>query len=82
MKSLEIPTKRGSILDGVLFCKTKNPDSVLISITGIHGNFYSNPFYYNFGCTLNKGNIDFIYAQTCDAFGQIKKKNIKTGKMN
>ena len=80
MKSLEIATKRGSILDGVLFCKTKNPDSVLIAITGILGNFYSNPFYYNFGYTLNKGNIDFIYAQTCDAFGQIKKKNIKTGK--
>ena len=80
MKSLEIPTKRGSILDGVLFCKTNNPDSVLIAITGIHGNFYSNPFYYNFGYTLNKGNIDFIYAQTCDAFGKIKKKNIKTGK--
>ena len=80
MKSLEIATKRGSILDGVLFCKTKNPDSVLIAITGIHGNFYSNPFYYNFGYTLNKGNIYFIYAQTCDAFGQIKKKNIKTGK--
>ena len=26
------------------------------------------------------GNIDFIYAQTCDAFGKIKKINTKTGK--
>ena len=80
MKDLEIETKRGSKLDGVLFCETTNPDTVLIAITGIHGNFYSNPFYYNFGYTLNKGNIDFIYAQTCDAFGKIKKINTKTGK--
>ena len=34
----------------------------------------------NFGYTLNKGNIDFIYAQTCDAFGKVKK-NTKTGKI-
>ena len=81
MKKLEIETKRGSILDGVLFCETTNPDTVLIAITGIHGNFYSNPFYYNFGYTLNKGNIDFIYAQTCDAFGKVKKKNTKTRKI-
>ena len=80
MKPLEIETKRGSVLEGVLFCKTNNPDSVLIAITGIHGNFYSNPFYYNFGYTLNKGNIDFIYAQTCDAFGKDKRNNRKTGK--
>jgi len=80
MKELDIETKRGSILDGVLFCQTKNPDTVLIAITGIHGNFFSNPFYYNFGETLNKGNIDFIYAQTCDAFGREKKINKKTGK--
>ncbi len=81
MKKLEIETKRGSILDGVLFCETTNPDTVLIAITGIHGNFYSNPFYYNFGYTLNKGNIDFIYAQTCDAFGKVKKKIQKHEKL-
>ena len=80
MKKLEIETKRGSKLDGVLFCETNKSDTVLIAITGIHGNFYSNPFYYNFGYTLNMGNIDFIYAQTCDAFGKIKKINTKTGK--
>ena len=80
MQDLELPTKRGSLLNGVLFCHTKKPDTVLIAITGIHGNFYSNPFYYNFGSTLNKGNIDFIYAQTCDAFGQVKSINVKTGK--
>ena len=80
MEDLEIETKRGSILDGVLFCETKNPDTVLIAITGIHGNFYSNPFYYNFGHTLNKANIDFIYAQTCDAIGRVKRINTITKK--
>ena len=37
-------------------------DPVMTAITGIHGNFYSNPFYYNIGETLNNGGIDFIYA--------------------
>ena len=36
----------------------------MIAITGIHGNFYSNPFYYNIGNTLNAAGFDFIYAQT------------------
>ena len=77
---MEIETKRGSVLDGVLFCETKNPDTVLIAITRIHGNFYSNPFYYNFGHTLNKENIDFIYTQTCDAMGRVKRTNTITKK--
>ncbi|MBQ6986678.1 MAG: alpha/beta hydrolase [Oscillibacter sp.] len=51
-----------------------------MAITGIHGNFYSNPFYYNFGDTLNAGGIDFIYAQTNDAFGQIRTVNVHTGR--
>lgn len=46
----------------------------------IHGNFYSNPFYYNIGDTLNSGRIDFIYAQTNDAFGRIETFNVNTGK--
>ena len=50
----------------------------MIAITGIHGNFYSNPFYYNISDTLNAGGIDFIYAQTCDAYGQIRTFNVKT----
>lgn len=79
MQELKIPTKRGVLLDGVLFNDTHHADTVLIVITGIHGNFYSNPFYYNFGATLNQGNIDFIYAQTNDAFGEILTTNIKTG---
>ena len=65
--------------DGVLF-DAKGADTVIIAITGIHGNFYSNPFYYNFGDTLNAGGFDFIYAQTNDAFGQIRTVNIKTGR--
>lgn len=79
MKKLNVPTKRGTVLNGVLF-DTGNADTVVIAITGIHGNFYSNPFYYNFGDTLNAGGIDFIYAQTNDALGKIDTVNVKTGK--
>ena len=84
MFKLNVPTKRGIILNGVLFRnkEEKNNDTVMISITGIHGNFYSNPFYYNIGETLNSGDIDFIYAQTNDAFSRIEtiNININTGK--
>ena len=66
MKALEIPTQRGVVLNGVLF-EAEGADTVVIAITGIHGNFYSNPFYYNFGDTLNAGGFDFLYAQTNDA---------------
>ena len=78
MKELNVPTKRGTVLSGVLFSE-KPSDTVVIAITGIHGNFYSNPFYYNIGDTLNSGGIDFIYAQTNDAFGKIRTVNVKTG---
>lgn len=78
MKALEVPTQRGVVLNGVLF-DTEGADTVVIAITGIHGNFYSNPFYYNFGDTLNAGGMDFIYAQTNDAFGQIQTVNVRTG---
>lgn len=78
---LDVPTKRGSVLNGVLFRNDDGKsDTALIAITGIHGNFYSNPFYYNIGSTLNNGGIDFIYAQTNDAFNRIKTFNTKTGK--
>ena len=82
MFRLNVPTRRGSVLNGVLFRpeENKNTDTVMIAITGIHGNFYSNPFYYNIGDTLNGGNIDFIYAQTNDAFGQIETVNVNTEK--
>ena len=69
MKELKIVTKRGTLLDGMLFGTEVKADTVLICITGIHGNFYSNPFYYNIGNTLSAAGIDFIYAQTNDAFG-------------
>ena len=81
MFRLNVPTKRGVVLNGVLFRQNekKETDTVMIAITGIHGNFYSNPFYYNIGDTLNSDNIDFIYAQTNDAFGQIETINVHTG---
>ena len=82
MFRLNVPTERGVVLNGVLFRpeKKKTADTVMIAITGIHGNFYSNPFYYNIGDTLDKDNIDFIYAQTNDAFSEIKTVNVKTGR--
>lgn len=79
MKQINVPTKRGTVLNGVLF-DTPGADTVVIAVTGIHGNFYSNPFYYNFGDTLNAGGIDFIYAQTNDAFGRMRTYNVNTGK--
>lgn len=81
MYHLDVPTRRGVVLNGVLFRpqRERKADTVMIAITGIHGNFYSNPFYYNIGDTLNAGGIDFIYAQTNDAFGRIKTVNVNTG---
>ena len=80
MKELKIETKRGVLLDGVLFAADGGADTVLIAITGIHGNFYSTPFYYNIGDTLSAAGIDFIYAQTNDAFGAIRTMNTHTGR--
>ena len=77
MENLNVETRRGTVLNGVLF-PAKNSDSVVIAITGIHGNFYSNPFYYNIGDKLSEHGIDFIYAQTNDAFGEIETFNVKT----
>ena len=79
---LNLPTKRGVVLNGVLFRETKEKksDTVMIAITGIHGNFYSNPFYKNIGHTLNGGGVDFIYAQTNDAFNEMETVNVITGK--
>ena len=78
MKRLNVATRRGSVLNGALF-DTPGADTVLVNITGIHGNFCSNPFYYDFGAALNSGGFDFVYAQTNDAFGQIPTVNARTG---
>ncbi|MBR1604207.1 MAG: hypothetical protein IJ667_12335 [Synergistaceae bacterium] len=43
--------------------KERAADTAMIAITGIHGNFCSNPFYYNIGDTLSiTGGFDFVYA--------------------
>ena len=79
-ENIEAVTERGTVLDGVLFANTDGEaDTVVIAITGIHGNFYSNPFYFNFGDTLKAGGIHFVYAQVCDAFGEIRTRNVRTG---
>ncbi|MDO5296778.1 MAG: alpha/beta hydrolase [bacterium] len=75
---IKVLTQRGILLDGVLFHVGIPSDTVLIAITGIHGNFFSNPFYYNIGDTLSSGGCDFIYAQTNDAFDQIPAYNYRT----
>lgn len=71
-------TRRGVQLDGVLF-SNGNEETVVIAITGIHGNFYSNPMYYNIGDTLADNGIAFIYAQTNDAFNKMETFNTTTG---
>ncbi len=82
MYRCNVPTKRGVVLNGVLFRpqKERSADTVMIAVTGIHGNFYSNPFYYNIGDTLNASGIDFLYAQTNDAFDHIRTVNVNTGR--
>ena len=79
MENLDVETRRGTVLNGVLF-PAQSSETVVIAITGIHGNFYSNPFYYDIGNTLSAAGIDFIYAQTNDALGEIETYNTKIGK--
>ena len=61
MKKLNVPTKRGVLLDGVLF--DGGSDTVMIAITGIHGNFYSNPFYYNIGNDRFFSKVTRLYGE-------------------
>lgn len=76
---IKAQTRRGVQLDGVLFDKG-GEHTVVIAITGIHGNFYSNPMYYNIGETLSDNGIAFIYAQTNDAFNRMETLNTTTGR--
>ena len=78
MEKLNIPTQSGVVLHGARFSGEPS-DTVVIAITGVHGNFYSNPFYYRIGETLSSAGVDFIYAQTRNAFGQIEIQNANTG---
>ena len=54
MENLDVETRRGTVLNGVLF-PAQSSETVVIAITGIHGNFYSNPFYYNIGRHAKRG---------------------------
>ena len=80
-KRIEIgaQTERGTVLPGVLFREGKRTRTAVIAITGIHGNFWSNPFYYDFGDALARAGHDFVYAETCDAQGQLEVPNANTG---
>ncbi|OOF64157.1 alpha/beta fold hydrolase [Rodentibacter sp. Ppn85] len=77
MTPLHLSTQSGTVLQGALFSEQPS-DTVMIAITGIHGNFYSNPFYRNIGETLSRHGIDFIYAQTRDAFSKMAVINTQT----
>ncbi|WGE55359.1 DUF1749 domain-containing protein [Actinobacillus equuli subsp. equuli] len=78
MKKLNITTQSSTVLHGVLFPAETKAKTIVIAITGIHGNFYSNPFYYNIGETLSKAGVDFLYAQTRNAFGKMQEVNALT----
>ena len=78
-KAVNVYTRDLTQLMGVLFSKKKS-NWLMIAITGVHGNFYSNPFYVNIGKTLSENGIDFLYAQTRDAFSQMESVNPVTGK--
>lgn len=79
--AVEAAAARGTVLFGVLFHDTEAsaPETVVLAVTGIHGNFYSNPFYVDFGAAVNAAGAHFVYAQTCDAFGKIPTRNVVTG---
>lgn len=78
IETLNIVTKSGTELQGTRF-KAPCATTVFIAITGVHGNFYSNPFYVNIGKTLMAAGVDFIYAQTRDAMSQVATVNHLTG---
>lgn len=53
--------------------------AVVIAITGVHGNFHTNPFYVPIGESLAAAGIDVIYAQTRDALSKVEIRNTITG---
>ena len=61
MERLNLLTESGVVLRRARF-SGKPSDTVVITITGVHGNFYSNPFYYHIGETLSRAGVDFIYV--------------------
>ena len=78
---IPVPTERGTVLPGTLFREEheRAAETCVIVITGIHGNFWSNPFYYDFGDTLAAAGVDFVYAETSDAQGKVAVDNVVTG---
>ena len=83
----EVPTKRGVLLKGALFkgistvemAKIGRPNVLFICLTGIHGNFETNPMYYYIGDLLGQHGFDFCYGQTCDAYNKMETMNIRIG---
>ena len=40
MRKIDVETERGTLLNGVLFDSPQKADTVVIAITGIHGNYW------------------------------------------
>ena len=80
MHEIKVKTRRGILLEGILYNETKKSNSILIAISGINAKDEKNTFYDNIGFTLNKGNIDFICAHTSDAIKKTTQNNFLTGK--
>ncbi|SPF69121.1 Alpha/beta hydrolase fold-1 [Propionibacterium ruminifibrarum] len=79
---IPVPTERGTVLPGTLFREGEHrtASTCVVAITGIHGNFWSNPFYFPMGDTLATTGIDFVYAETSDARGEVETVNVRTGR--
>ncbi|MBE6476996.1 MAG: alpha/beta fold hydrolase [Propionibacteriaceae bacterium] len=79
---IPVPTERGTVLPGTLFREGEHrtASTCVVAITGIHGNFWSNPFYFPMGDTLATAGIDFVYAETSDARGEVETVNVRTGR--
>ncbi|MDY3678241.1 MAG: alpha/beta fold hydrolase [Actinomyces urogenitalis] len=97
VERLDIPAATGLVLTGVRWsaapsladsiptqgkrASTSRAAAVVIAITGVHGNFHTNPFYIPIGQSLAAAGIDFIYAQTRDALSKVEIRNTITGQL-
>ena len=81
INKLCVVTDRGNLLNGSLF-EDGNTDTVLICVTGLHGNSFTNPFLRDMGRRLAKSGINFILAESSDAHPLIESYNIITQKVD
>ena len=80
INKLCIVTERGNLLNGAHF-EDGPTDTVLICVTGLHGNSFTNPFLKDMGRSIAKSGIHFILAESSDAHPLIESYNVKTGQI-